>query len=174
MREDTVTRPGHPDEPLHRLVIEHPGAALVLAVDGDERVCCIRQYRHVVGHNVVGLPAGVCDVPGEDPIETARRELREEAELEADHWLHLLSLFACAGTSQEQHHIYLARGLSAVSRGDFVLEHEEAELEVFWVAFDELLEAALRGDVRDAPLVSAVLAYDALRRRDELQARDEL
>jgi 8-oxo-dGTP pyrophosphatase MutT (NUDIX family) len=82
LREDTLHRPGHPDEPFDRLVIEHPGAVMALAVDDDERVCCLRQYRHVVGRNFVELPAGLCDEAGEEPLETARRELREEAELE--------------------------------------------------------------------------------------------
>ena len=77
LRADFLHRPDNPDETFRRLVIEHPGAALVLAVDDEERVCCIRQYRHNASAMMVELPAGVCDVKGEDPIETAKRELRE-------------------------------------------------------------------------------------------------
>ena len=64
LREDTVQRPDHPDETFGRLVLEHPGAVIVLAVDDEERVCCIRQYRHAGGAVFVELPAGICDAQG--------------------------------------------------------------------------------------------------------------
>src|SRR3954471_13901002 len=84
LRADLVRRPGAQDEqPFERLVFEHPGAVIVLAVDDQERVCCLRQYRHAVGRRLVELPAGLRDDDDEDPLATARRELREEAELEA-------------------------------------------------------------------------------------------
>ncbi len=165
LREDTVQRPGRPEETFERLVIEHPGAALVLAVDEHERVCCIRQYRHAAQGVFVELPAGLCDRSGEDPRVTAERELREEVELRADHWRHLLTLLPTAGITSEEHHIYLATGLSHASRGDFELHAEEAELEQLWVPVEELLEAVLDGRVHEAPVAAAVLAYDALRRR---------
>jgi 8-oxo-dGTP pyrophosphatase MutT (NUDIX family) len=168
LREDTVQRPDRPEETFGRLVVEHPGAVVVLAVDEAERVCCIRQYRHAGGALFVELPAGICDAPGEDPQVTGARELREEAELQAEHWRPLLTLFPTAGLSSELHHLYLARGLSHSGRGDFELHAEEADLEVVWVAFDDLLDAVLQQQVREGPLVAAVLAYDVLRRRDEL------
>lgn len=168
LREDTVQRPDHPDETFGRLVTEHPGAVIVLAVDDEERVCCIRQYRHAGGAVFVELPAGICDADGEDPQVTAARELQEEVELQAERWRLLLTLLPTAGISSELHHIYLARGLSHSDRGDFELHAEEAELEVLWVAFDDLLDAVLQQQVREGPLVAAVLAYEVLRRRDEL------
>ena len=85
------------DATFKRLVVEHPGAAIVLAIDDDERVCLLRQYRHAVGQRLIELPAGVCDVEGEEPLETAKRELREEAELEAEHWQLLLSVYSTPG-----------------------------------------------------------------------------
>lgn len=163
VREDFVSRPDHPGETFRRLVIEHPGAALVLAIDEQERACCIRQYRHNALSRMVELPAGVCDVPGEDPIETAKRELREEAELQAEHWRHLLSVYPTAGVSQEVHHIYLATGLSRAPRGDFAMEHEEADLEPFMVPMADLLAAVLSGHVRQGPVAMAVLAYEVLK-----------
>jgi 8-oxo-dGTP pyrophosphatase MutT (NUDIX family) len=168
LREDTVQRPDHPEETFGRLVVEHPGAAVVLALDEEERVCCLRQYRHAGGGVFVELPAGLCDQAGEDPQVTAARELQEEAELSAEHWRHLASLYPSAGLTDELHHLYLATGLSHADRGDFELHAEEAEMEKFWVPVDELLEAVLDGRVREAPLAAAVLAYDALRRRDRL------
>jgi ADP-ribose pyrophosphatase len=168
LREDTLHRPGDPDHPFERLVVEHPGAVMALAVDDDELVCCLRQYRHVAGRNFVELPAGVCDTAHEDPLATARRELREEAELEAAGWRPLLSLYPSVGITQEVHHLFLARDLRPASRGDFAMQHEEAELEVFWTPMADLLDAVLDGRVQQGPLAASVLAYDVLKRRGEL------
>ena len=171
VREDFVTHPDHPGEPFRRIVIEHPGAALVLAIDDQERACCIRQYRHNAQSVMVELPAGVCDVPGEDPVETAKRELREEAELQAENWRHLLSVYPTAGVSQEVHHLYLATGLSPAPRGDFTMQHEEADLEPFMVPFEDLLRAVLAGEVRQGPVTMAVLAYQVLKCQGALDER---
>ena len=168
LREDDVQRPGHPDETFPRLVVEHPGAVIVLAVDDEERVCCLRHYRHAAGGVFVELPAGLRDTLGEDPLDTARRELREEVELRADDWRHLLTLHPSAGITGEEHVLYLARGLHHAGRGDFPLHHEEAEMEVFWTPMSDLLDAVLDGRVTEGPLAACVLAYDVLSRRGEL------
>ena len=168
LREDTVHRPGHPEPTFRRLVVEHPGAAVVLAVDEQERVCCIRQYRHAAQATLIELPAGICDQVGEDPQRTAERELREEVELQATSWRHLMTLNPSAGITTELHHLYLARGLSHADRGDFELHAEEAELEQLWVPVDELVDAVLQGRIQESPMTAAVLAYDVLRRRGDL------
>lgn len=168
VREDMITRPDHPDDRFARISVEHPGAVVVLAVDDRERVFCLRQYRHTSGHEFVELPAGLRDAHGEPPMETAQRELREEAELAAGSWTHLLSTFASAGITDEVHEIYLARDLTPSPRGDFALLHEEAEMTTLWVPFEELLEAVLDHRVRQGPLAQAVLAYEVLKRRDRL------
>jgi 8-oxo-dGTP pyrophosphatase MutT (NUDIX family) len=169
LREDRITRPGHPEE-FNRISLEHPGAVVVLAVDDDERVMCLRQYRHTSGHEFVELPAGLRDAGDEPAVETARRELREEVELEAREWRPLLSTYGSAGISDEVHEILLARGLTHASRGDFDLRHEEAEMERFWVPMADLLDAVLEGRVRQGPLVQAVLAYAVLKQRGALDA----
>jgi 8-oxo-dGTP pyrophosphatase MutT (NUDIX family) len=159
-RSDQIRRPGALDEePFRRLVVEHPGAAMVMALDDEDRVFCLRQYRHPAQRRFLEFPAGVCDHPGEDPLEVAQRELREEAALKASDWTHLLSTWSSPGISAEQMHIYVARGLSNADRGDFVLAHEEADMETLWVPFAELVEAVLDGRVGDGPVVQAVLAY---------------
>ena len=168
VREDVITRPDHPEHEFARITVEHPGAVVVLAVDADERVLCLRQYRHSSGHLFVELPAGLRDAGDEPPVETAKRELREEAEVSATSWRHLLSTYPSAGLTNEVHEIFLARELSHASRGDFEMQHEEAEIEVFWAPVDDLLEAVLSGRIRQGPLVQAVLAYDAHRRRGTL------
>ena len=67
------------------------------------------------------------------------------------------TVWVSPGISAERHHFYLARGLSPADRGDFVLQHEEADMEPFWVAYDDLLAAVLDGRVSDGPVVQAVL-----------------
>ena len=162
LRSDRIQRPGHlEEEPFRRLVLEHPGAVVILALDEQERVLCVRQYRHAAQRRFVELPAGLCDVDGEDPVEVARRELAEEAQLEATEWTHLASTYSSPGISNELMHFYLARGLGAADRGDFVPEHEEAEMETFWVPYDELRAAVVDGRVTDAPVVLAVLLAQA-------------
>ena len=170
LREDVVTRPGHPEDEFKRISLEHPGAVVILAVDDDEQVLCLRQYRHTTQREFVELPAGLRDAVGEPPVETAKRELREEAELAARSWQLLLSTFASAGISEESHDIFLARGLSTAARGDFAMVHEEAEMEVFWAPMSDLLDAVLDGRVRQGPLAQAVLAYDVLKRRGALES----
>jgi len=158
LRADHVRRPGDPDgEPFRRLVLEHPGAVVVLAVDDDGQACLLRQYRHPAGRQFVELPAGLLDVPGEDPETTARRELREEVGLEATEWTHLGSFHSSPGISEEVMHFYLAQGLRDADRGDFTPVHEEAEMEVFRAPFEGLVEAVLDGRVSDAPVALAAL-----------------
>jgi ADP-ribose pyrophosphatase len=158
LRADVVRRPGHPDEDgFTRVVLEHPGAVVVLAVDDDERVLCLRQYRHPARRRFVELPAGLLDVEGEEPQAAAERELTEEAGLRAGSWTSLGSTYSSPGISAEVVHYFLARDLETADRGDFVAAHEEADMEVVWVSFDELLAAIREGRVRDAPVVIAVL-----------------
>jgi ADP-ribose pyrophosphatase len=169
LREDVVRRPGADGEPgFKRWVLEHPGAVVVLAVDEQERVCCLRQYRHAAQGRFVELPAGLRDADGEDPLETARRELREEAELEADDWRQLLDLYPSAGITAERQVVFLAQRLRHAGRGDFALEHEEADMEQVWVPVDDLVDAVLAGRVTESPITAAVLAYVVLRDKGEL------
>lgn len=162
VRADQVVRPGHEDEEsFTRLVLEHPGAVVILALDDQDRVVCLRQYRHPVGGILVELPAGLCDVAGEEAEAVARRELREETGIAAETWQHLGSLWSSPGISAEKHHYFLARDLTDVGRGDFALKHEEAEMEVFRAPLADLRQAVLSGDVQDAPVALALLLAEA-------------
>jgi ADP-ribose pyrophosphatase len=169
LRKDAIRQPGSSGGPtFDRWVFEHPGAVIVLAVDDQERVACVRQYRHPAGGTYLELPAGLRDADGEEPVETAKRELLEEAELVATDWRQLFALWPSAGITSERHVFFLARGLGAGDRGDFEPEHEEAAMQMLWVPVDELVEAVLDGRVTEEPIAVAVLAYDALRRRNRL------
>jgi ADP-ribose pyrophosphatase len=166
-RSDRIHRPGHPDETFRRLVVEDPGAVVVLAVDHEERAVVIHQYRHPVQMRLVELPAGKLDQDGEDPLAAARRELHEEVGLGAREWTHLMTTYASPGITAETHAIYLARDLEELDR-DFDLHHEEADLVVDRIPLADLVEAVLDGRVADAPLAEAVLAYEALKARGRL------
>jgi 8-oxo-dGDP phosphatase len=158
LRADVVRRPGHLDEePFTRVVLEHPGAVVILAVDDQERVFCLRQYRHPARMRMLELPAGLLDVAGEEPRAAAERELLEEAGLEASDWVPLVSAYSSPGITTEQIHYFLARGLREATRGEFVPAHEEADMDTLWVPYADLLAACLDGRVRDAPVLIAVL-----------------
>lgn len=159
LRRDEIRAP-HGGETFGRLVLEHPGAVVVLAVDDEERVLCLWQYRHPAARRFVELPAGLLDAEGEAPLDVARRELREEAGLEATEWVALTSAYSSPGISAEVIHYFLARGLTEVDR-DFDPQHEEAEMEAFWAPYSELYDAVVAGRVTDAPLVVAVLVAHA-------------
>lgn len=167
LRADDITLP-QGGEPFERLVVEHPGAAIAFAVDDEERALVMTQYRHAVRQRIVQLPAGLIDAEGEDPLDVAQRELREEAEYAATDWRPLASYLVSPGITDERYHIYLARGLSQASRGDFELEHEELEITTAWVPVGELLDAVFDGRLSDGALTAAVLAYDVRKRRGEL------
>ena len=157
LRADRIRRPGTDGPDFRRLVLEHPGAVIVLAIDDEERVCCLSQYRHPAGRRFVELPAGLCDAPGEEPLTVAQRELQEEAGLRAEAWTHLTSAYSSPGITSELMHYFLARDLSPVDRGEFDLQHEEADMTLFWAPFADLYDASLAGRLRDGPLVLAVL-----------------
>ncbi|HEX3932599.1 MAG TPA: NUDIX hydrolase [Nocardioides sp.] len=159
LRLDELHAPGN-DETFARLVLEHPGAVIVLAVDDRQRAYCLWQYRHPARRRLVELPAGLLDATGEAPEETARRELREEAGLEARHWTHLGSTWSSPGISSEVTHLFLARGLREITAA-FERRHEEADMSGDWVPVDELRAAVLAGEVADGLLVQTLLLADA-------------
>ncbi|MFT4263714.1 MAG: NUDIX hydrolase [Nocardioides sp.] len=164
VRQDTITRPEGGEE-FTRLVVEHPGAAIVLAIDEEHQVLVLSQYRHAVQSRVVQLPAGVLDEEGEEPLDVARRELQEEAGYAAADWTPLLSYSVSPGNTDQRFHLFLARGLTEVGRGDFELRHEELDLVPTWVPFVQLLDDVVSGRVQDGGLVTAVLAYNVMSRR---------
>jgi 8-oxo-dGTP pyrophosphatase MutT (NUDIX family) len=114
LRSDRVVMPG--GRVATREIVEHPGAVAVAALDADDRLMMIHQYRHAVRRRLWELPAGLLDVAGEDPLAAARRELVEEAGLAAEHWSVLLDIVPSPGFSDESIRVYLARGVSEVGR----------------------------------------------------------
>jgi 8-oxo-dGTP pyrophosphatase MutT (NUDIX family) len=133
-------------------VVHHPGGAAALAVDGSDRVCLLRQYRYVAGGWVWELPAGKLE-PNEPPLETARRELIEEAGVEARGWSSLGTCLSSPGVFSEVLHLYLALDLVATAAAP---ESNEV-FEVHWVPLAEACRRALDGEIRDAKTVIGLL-----------------
>lgn len=149
-----------------RTVVQHPGAVGVLVLDDDDRVLVLDQYRHPVGKRLIELPAGTLDIEGEAAMDAAKRELREEADLEAAHWQSILRMYATPGCSTEHWEVFLAEDLSATPVGlRTTRKAEEADMRQLWVPLTALVDAALVGRVGDSMTVAAVLAVHALRGR---------
>jgi 8-oxo-dGDP phosphatase len=157
LHRDRVAMPGGGDS--MRDVVRHIGAVVVAALDEQDRVVLLRQYRHPVGDYLWELPAGLRDAAGEPPLETARRELAEEVQLAADRWSLLATTYSSPGFSDEQVLIYLAEGLSDAPRPDgFVVEHEELDMTVERVPLAQAVQWVFDGRIRNAAAVAGVLA----------------
>jgi len=149
-----------PDGERHgRVVVRPRGAVGVVAVDEDRRILLVEQYRHPMGRRVLEIPAGVRDVEGEEPQETAARELAEEADLVAGSWREVVTVAPTVGYSTELITIYEATDLAAVPDAERTQrEAEEADMAHWWVDLDEAVAACLDGRIIDAKTVVAVLA----------------
>jgi 8-oxo-dGDP phosphatase len=147
-----------------RDVVVHPGAVGIIALDDSGRVLLIQQYRHPVGRLLWEPPAGLLDNPDEAPLDAARRELYEEAHLQARRWEVLLDVFTSPGSSDEAVRIYLARDVSAATGPRFAGQHEEADLPTRWVPLDEAVRAAQDGALHNPLAVLGVLAASAAAR----------
>lgn len=141
---------------LVRHYVDHPGAVGVVALDDRERVLLIQQYRHPIRTRDWEVPAGLLDVPGEDPLEAAKRELAEEADLVAATWEPLGEFAPSPGGSDEIIRLFLATGLSATPEA-FARGDEEADMRVEWVPFDDALGAVTSGTVRNGALMLGIL-----------------
>jgi ADP-ribose pyrophosphatase len=159
LRLDQVRMPG--GRVVEREVIEHNGAVAVAAIDDDGNVVLINQYRHPIRRRLLELPAGLLDVPGEDPLLAARRELAEETGLAAREWAVLVDVALSPGFTDEALRVYLARGLYETDRPE--PEFEEADLEVVRMPVDAAVRAALSGEIVNATAVAGVLALAAAR-----------
>lgn len=125
-------------------IIHHPGGAAIVAIDAQQRVCLLHQFRHAAGGYIWELPAGKIDHK-EPPFQTAQRELVEEAGRTAGSWLSLGDYVSSPGVFTEVIHLYLARDLSEVPNAPE--EHEVFQAE--WLPFSEALRMAEQGELRD-------------------------
>ncbi|MBC2879735.1 MULTISPECIES: NUDIX domain-containing protein [Streptomyces] len=148
----------------------HPGSVAILALDEQDRVLVINQYRHPVRHRLWELPAGLLDVPGENPLTAAHRELYEEAHVKAEDWRVLTDVFTSPGGCDEALRIYLARDLSDVEGERFEVAEEEADMEVARVPLADVVRGVLSGELHNTCLAVGVLALSAARAGDGIEA----
>ena len=133
-------------------VVRHPGGSAIVALDEQQRVCLLKQYRHAAGGWIWELPAGKID-PGEPPRQTAMRELQEEAGLEASGWESLGSFLSTPGFCDERIYLYLARELGQVNSA-----HETHEvIEVHWIDYPEALNMIDRSEIIDGKTIIGLL-----------------
>jgi 8-oxo-dGTP pyrophosphatase MutT (NUDIX family) len=147
---DTVELPNGVRVPLE--IVQHPGGAAAVAIDSEERVCLLRQYRHAAGGYIYELPAGKLE-PHESPESTARRELVEEAAVSASQWSSLGAYFSSPGVFTEVIHLYLATDLSSAAAAP---EADEV-FQVEWWPFTTAVERARNGELTDAKTIIGIL-----------------
>ena len=138
-------------------IIHHPGGAAIVAIDDQQRVCLLRQFRHAIGGWIWELPAGKLE-PNEPALETARRELSEEAGVAAADWISLGDYVSSPGVFTETVKLFMARGLRNAN-----MAHEAAELiEIHWVPLSEACQRTLSGELNDGKTALALLRAQAI------------
>ena len=157
VRSDMVEMPGA--STAHREIVEHFGAVAIVALDQDQRLAMVKQYRHSLQRRLWEIPAGLLDKAGEDPLSCARRELREEAGLSAGSWQLLLDVASSPGFCDEVIRVYLAQDLQKVEQPP--REDEELDMEVTWVDLTEAHDRVLAGEIYNSTAIAAILsAYE--------------
>jgi 8-oxo-dGTP pyrophosphatase MutT (NUDIX family) len=157
LRSDQVAMPGGVSS--QRDVVELPGAVAIVALDEDDRVLLVRQYRHPVQRRLWEIPAGLLDSPRESAIDAADRELFEEGHFRAAEWCTLVDMLTSPGMSDETVRIFLARDLLQVPASErHVGEHEEVEMEMTWVPLDAAVERCYSGELENGITVAGLLA----------------
>lgn len=142
---------------LVREFVAHPGAVAVLAIDADQRVLLIRQYRHPVRAYLWEIPAGLLDQAGESLEAAAARELLEETGYVAETLELLNSFMTTPGGNNEVITVFLASDLKHVGH-DLDLEGEERDLLVEWVPLSDALQSVLASEMRSPSAVVAIMA----------------
>lgn len=143
--------------------VTHFGAVAVVALDVDDRVLVIQQYRHPMAARLWEIPAGLLDEIDEDPLTAAQRELAEEAGVLAAEWHVLVDYATTPGGSTELLRIYLARGLTTLPERPKTQEAEEQDMPSRFVSIDALCAAIFSGSVCNTSIVVGGLAVRAAR-----------
>jgi ADP-ribose pyrophosphatase len=168
-RIDTIER--EDGSRAERDICGHPGAVAILALDAEDRVLMVRQFRVATGEVLLEIPAGTLDVDPatgsvEDPAAAARRELEEETGQRAAEWRPLGGFWTAPGFATEEMHLFLARGLSTVR--ETLGEDEDERLELERIPLDVAVEMADAGAIRDAKSLVGLFRLARLRAAAEV------
>ena len=142
---------------LVREFVAHPGAVAVIALNEQQEILLIKQYRHPVREYLWEIPAGLLDIPGEARIEAAKRELLEETGYIAQAWQELIEFHTTPGGNDETITIFVAQGLRLQGH-EFELEGEEVDLELRWVPLADALTSVLKSEMRSPSAGYAIMA----------------
>ena len=133
-------------------VVHHPGGAAVVALNEKQEICLLKQYRSVFDDWLWELPAGKRDHQ-EPPLETAKRELVEEAGVKGGQWQELGSMISSPGVFSERVYLYLATGLTHVGTDSGIDE----VIQVHWIPVEEAYQWAFQGQISDAKSVIGIV-----------------
>lgn len=158
LRSDRVRMPG--GTTAVREVVENYGAVAIAALDDDNNIAMVYQYRHPFGRRLWELPAGLLDAAAEPPQPAASRELKEEVGLQASTWQVLVDLDSAPGFSDESVRVYLATGLTEVARPE--AHAEEADMTMSWVPIAEAARRVFSGEVVNSIAIAGILAAHAV------------
>lgn len=150
---EEVQEPGQAEK-LSREVVRHGPSSVILALDDQDRVLMVKQYRHAAGLSLWELPAGGVD-PGETPAACAKRELIEETGYRAKSWRKLVRFYPSPGLLDEDMHVFLATGLSA---GESRQEADESITSRFY-SVEEIERMILSGRLLDGKTLAAWAAW---------------
>ncbi len=151
-----------------REIVRHLGAVAVLPVTRDKGVILVRQYREAIRDELLEVPAGVLDVPGEEPESAAIRELEEETGLKARAIRPLFPIHTSPGFVDEAIHLFVAD-----VEGDPRPQQEEGITEIVTVPFDEAVRMVRAGEIQDAKTALAILLAEPLIRGEDGRALSE-
>ncbi len=144
----------------NREIIEHNGGVAVAAITDNDEIILVKQYRHPYGEVILEIPAGKLE-KGENPFECGKRELKEEAGAEAEHYQLLAIDYPSPGYCGETIHIYYAEKLTF---GDRQLDEGEF-LDVLFVPFEKAVEMVMSGEIKDSKTQIAILKIKAIREK---------
>ena len=153
---------------LTREYVDHTGAVAVLAFNEKEELLLMKQYRRPVGKFLMELPAGLLDVPGESLLDCAKRELAEEAGLDAASWAELISFHTTPGGNNEAITVFVAKELSKTSLV-FEATGEEVDMPQSWVPIKDAVKLVLTGQIMSPSAVVGIMAYQ-LSKDDSLRS----
>lgn len=148
-----------------REYIRHPGAVMVVPFTDEGDVVLVRQFRYALKRHFIEIPAGKME-PGEAPLVTGQRELREECGIEAASWEHLATVHPCIGYSDERIELYVARELTRVAstpaEGEFI--------ETLEIGLDEAVTWVREGRITEVKTIIGLMWVDKLIRGEWPQA----